>query len=86
MSTENIPDLKEFDKELYVNTLKKNWAKAMILMSLRWAYLKLSWTDLEIKFKTKFALNSVNNPDTISLLNWWLISMGMNNISIKLLD
>jgi len=76
----------EFDKELYINTLKKNWAKAMVLMSLRWAYLKLSWTDLEIKFKTKFALNSVNNPDTISLLNWWLISMWMNNISIKLLD
>jgi len=38
-------------------------------MSVRAATVKLTESDLEIKFKTKFALNSVNNPDTISLLN-----------------
>ena len=83
--TENIPELKEFDSELYINTLKKNWAKAMILMSIRWSYIKISWKHLEIKFKTKFALNSVNNPDTISLLNWALVSMWMSEMNIKLI-
>lgn len=84
--TEILPeDRSDFNIVLYTNTLKKNWAKAAVLMSIRWASLKLSWTNLEIKFKTKFALNSVNNPDTISLLNWWLISMWMININIKLL-
>ena len=81
VSTNNV----DFDTQLYINTLKKNWAKAMVLMSIRWAFLRISWTDLEIKFKTKFALNSVNNPDTIALLNWGLVSMWMSWINIKLL-
>ena len=86
---ENIEDSKEeqpksFDTQLYINTLKKNWAKAAVLMSVRAATVKLTESDLEIKFKTKFALNSVNNPDTISLLNWGLVSMWINNISVKL--
>ena len=74
----------DFNSELYINTLKKNWAKAAVLMSIRWAYLRLSGNILEIKFKTKFALNSVNNPDTIALLNWALVSMWMSDISVKL--
>ena len=65
--------------------MKKNWAKAAVLMSIRWASLNLSWDILEIKFKTKFALNSVNNPDSISMLNWALISMWLNNINAKLI-
>ena len=79
---EDLPQ--SFDTQLYINTLKKNWAKAMVLMSIRWAFLRISWSDLEIKFKTKFALNSVNNPDTIALLNWGLVSMWMSWINIKL--
>ncbi|MDQ7009925.1 MAG: DNA polymerase III subunit gamma/tau [Candidatus Gracilibacteria bacterium] len=76
----------DFDSELYINTLKKNGAKAMVLMSIRGAYLKISGTNLEMKFKTKFALNSVNNPDTIALLNGGLVSMGLNDIDIKLIN
>jgi hypothetical protein len=64
--------------------LKKNWAKAMVIMSIKGASLNLTWDNLEMKFKTKFALNSVNNVDTISLLNWWLVSMWINNINVKL--
>ena len=64
--------------------MKKNWAKAAVLMSVRGAFLRISWSDLEIKFKTKFALNSVNNPDTISLLNWGLVSIWMSWINVKL--
>ena len=75
----------EFNSDLFINTLKKNWAKAAVLMSIRWASLNLSWDILEIKFKTKFALNSVNNPDSISMLNWALISMWLNNINAKLI-
>ena len=79
-----ILNIENFNSELYINTLKKNWAKAAVLMSIRWAYLRLSGNILEIKFKTKFALNSVNNPDTIALLNWALVSMWMSDISVKL--
>ncbi len=74
-----------FNWEKYLNILKKNWAKAMVTMSIKWATMNLNWKTLELKFKTKFALNSVNNPDTISLLNWGLVSMGMNDVTIKLI-
>jgi len=77
--------LSEFNQDLYINTLKKNWAKAMIVMSIKWAFCRISGNNLEIKFKTKFALNTVNNPDTISLLNWALVSMWMSDISVKLI-
>jgi len=77
--------LQEFNNDLFLNTLKKNWAKAMIVMSIKWAFCRISWNNLEIKFKTKFALNTVNNPDTISLLNWALVSMWMSDISVKLI-
>jgi hypothetical protein len=57
----------------------------MIIMSIKWAFCRISWNNLEIKFKTKFALNSVKNTDTMALLNWALISMWINNISVKLI-
>lgn len=84
VSLETSLDKIDFNTELYLNTLKKNWAKAMVIMSIKWASLELSWNVLNIKFKTKFALNSVNNPETITLLNWWLVSMWMSWINIKL--
>jgi len=74
-----------FNWEKYLNILKKNWAKAMVTMSIKWATMTLNWKVLELKFKTKFALNSVNNPDTISLLNWGLVSMWMNDVVVKLI-
>ncbi len=78
-------DSEPFNGETYLNILKKNWAKAMVTMSIKWANMSLIWTTLELKFKTKFALNSVNNPDTIALLNWGLVSMGLNDVVIKLI-
>lgn len=86
-STEDLQEelTQDFETQLYINILKKNWAKAAILMSIRAATVKLNKTELQIKFKTKFALNSVSNPDTIALLNWWLISMWINNINVKLM-
>ena len=75
----------DFNSEKYLNILKKNWAKAMVTLSIKWATISLKDKHLELKFKTKFALNSVNNPDTISLLNWWLVSMWMNDVVVKLI-
>ena len=83
-NTKGSNSISDFNTELYLNTLKKNWAKAMVIMSIKWAYCRVSWNILEIKFKTKFALNTVNNPDTIALLNWGLVSMWMSDISVKL--
>lgn len=87
-STEKKEDIFQNDQDFniteYLNILKKNGAKAMVTMSVKWATASLKWDNLELRFKTKFALNSVNNPDTISLLNWGLISMGLSGVTVKL--
>lgn len=75
----------DFNINTYLSVLKKNWAKAMITLSIKWASVKLNGKNLELKFKTKFALNSVSNPDTMSLLNWGLVSMWLNDVTVKLM-
>lgn len=74
-----------FNAVEYLHTLKKNGAKAMVIMSIKGASIILKDTTLELHFKTKFALNSVNNPDTNALLNGGLVSMGMANVTVKLM-
>jgi len=62
-------DSLSFDKELFIKTLKENWAKSGLTMSIRWSDTTVFWEDLKIKFKTGFALNQVNSPDNLNLLN-----------------
>ncbi len=83
-----LPETKatsDFNTTEYLSHLKKNWAKAMVTLSIKWASISLNDKNLELKFKTKFALNSVNNPDTIALLNKGLIDMGMSDATVKLI-
>jgi len=58
-----------FDKELFIKTLKENWAKSWLTMSIRWSEISAYWDDLNIKFKTWFALKQVNSPDNLNILN-----------------
>lgn len=67
-----------FDVNLYINELKKIWAKWWLTMWIRWASTFLDWNKLEIKFKTKFALKTINNSENFSLLkqafeNIWFV-------------
>lgn len=75
-----------FDKELYISTLKSSWAKWAVTMSIRAADLQLDGSILKIHFKTKFSLNSVNNTDTISLLNQALTWMSLDWYSVQLVS
>lgn len=58
-----------FDLDLFINELKKIWAKSWLTMWIRWSNIKLYWNKLEISFKTKFALNTVNTSENINILN-----------------
>ncbi|MCD5380317.1 DNA polymerase III subunit gamma/tau [Candidatus Gracilibacteria bacterium] len=83
-----LPETKatsDFNTTEYLSHLKKNGAKAMVTLSIKGASISLNDKNLELKFKTKFALNSVNNPDTIALLNKGLIDMGMSDVTVKLI-
>ncbi len=73
-----------FDMSAYIVALKWLGAKAWIILSLKWATYNLTSEALVLSFKTKFALNSINNTDTISLLNQWLEAVGMPDIKIQL--
>ena len=57
-----------FDINLYINELKKLWAKWWLTMWIRGALINLVWNNLEIKFKTKFALNTINTNENLSIL------------------
>lgn len=73
-----------FNKEDFISEIKKHWAKASITMSLRWAdFTEISDT-LQISFKTKFALNSMNNNENIEFLNKALTWIWKENLKIKL--
>lgn len=75
---------KLFNKDNFIEELKKLWAKWGLTMSIRWADTFLNWDILTIKFKTSFALKSVNTTDNLSLLNWALEAMWINaSISFK---
>lgn len=72
-----------FDSNKYIEELKKNWAKWALIFSLKWAIFDLDWNVLSIKFKTKFALKSVDNSDNKKiLLDWleklWILSWEIN--------
>jgi DNA polymerase-3 subunit gamma/tau len=71
------------DKEKLIIWLKEIWAKASITMSLRGADFIIEWDNLIIKFKTQFALNSINNNENISLIHKWLEKLWKWNLKIK---
>lgn len=73
-----------FDKKLFTDTLKSLWAKWWLTMSIRWADCYNDKEKLNIKFKTQFALKSVNNSDNIALMKQALEKMGNWDLEIKL--
>lgn len=76
--------ISSFDKESFISKLKDNGAKWSLTMSIRWADTFLDKDILNISFKTKFALNSVNNSDNIWILNKALSDLWFWDIQLKL--
>jgi len=58
----------DFDLNLYINELKKIWAKWWLTMWIRGSLANLVWSNLELKFKTKFALKTINTSENIQVL------------------
>ncbi len=81
---EKFENISSFNTELFFKTLKEVWAKWAIIMSLKWAEIKQEWKDLKIFFKTKFALNSVNNGESLSIINQAIQNMKLN-LNVKLM-
>jgi len=67
-----------FDKELFIKKLKESWAKSGLTMSIRGADINVNWDNLNIKFKTGFALKQVNSPDNLNIMNQTLEALWLN--------
>ncbi len=59
----------DFDKELFIKKIKENWGKWWLTMWIRGSEINVVWENLNINFKTSFALKQVNSPDNLNLLN-----------------
>ncbi len=73
-----------FNKDTLVAELKKIWAKAATTMSLRWADFLINWNSLTIKFKTNFALKTINNNESITLIQEGLKNIWREDLKIEL--
>lgn len=69
----------------YLVELKNVWAKWALIFSIKWANCKLEWNVLNIKFKTKFALKTVDTSDNITLLLQWLKGLWIESPEINFL-
>ena len=61
-------DSANFDSNVFINTLKENWAKWWLTMALRWSNLSLEWETLTVAVKTKIAKWQMENTENMSLI------------------
>lgn len=74
-----------FDSILFIDNLKKSWAKWAITMALRWAKIDFSNSILNIKVASVITKRSLENTDSISLMHAVLGEMWFNDIKINLI-
>ena len=74
----------DFDKDQFIAEVKKSGGKGATTMSLRGADFSLKDDTLSIHFKTKIALESVNTPENIDMLNRALKEVGKSDLIINL--
>ena len=72
-----------FESKVFIDILKKSWAKGWLTMALRWSGLELIWNTLIIRIKTKIASGQVSSADNITLMIQALTNMGIENPEIK---
>lgn len=73
-----------FDVNLFIDNLKKSWAKWWLTMALRWS--KIDYYDdlLEIKASSSITKKSIDSSDNHSLMHSVLGEMWIENIKIKI--
>jgi len=71
-----------FDKNIFIQDLKENWAKWWLTMALRWTEIYLDWKNLKIQTKTKIAKWQITNKINLEFIkktlekNWfWEINI-----------
>ncbi len=74
-----------FDLDSYITEIKKLWAKWWLTMWIRWASVNLKENNLEIKFKTKFALKTIDNTENLTILKQAFENIGFKDWEIILL-
>jgi len=73
-----------FDKNKFLEELKKAWVKGMIISSLKASEINLVWNTLTIKFKTNFVKNQFNKEENIASVKKILESMGFEECILEL--
>ena len=72
-----------FDKENFIENIKKSWGKPWLTMSIRWAEISLDNENLYIKFKTTFALKEVQKSENTGIITSTLESMWLEQIKVN---
>lgn len=71
-----------FDKNIFIDTVKLLKAPWALTMSLRWSSISFDWKILTIYTKTKIALKQVSSADNVSLMSNWLNQIWYTDIEI----
>ncbi len=79
----NTNDNLNFDSGLFIDKLKKTWAKWAITMALRWATIDFYDNNLSIKCASMITKKSLENTDSISLMHNVLGDMWFNDVKIN---
>ncbi len=77
------PHSEDFDMNIFIDLLKKNWAKWSLTMGIRAWSVWLQWDKVIITFKTGFAKNAADTPENILLLNKSIADMWIENTTVK---
>jgi hypothetical protein len=83
---EFVQDESELKKNL-IQELKKIWGKWVIILGLEWANFKKEWETFIIGFSKKMPYNSINNTESLSLINQALENLWQQwKIELRLLS
>ena len=77
------PHSEDFDINIFIDLLKKNWAKGSLTMGIRAWSVGLQWDKVVITFKTQFAKKAADTPENLLLLNKSIADIWIENTSIK---
>lgn len=67
-----------FNKDTFIQTLKEQWMKGSIIMSLKWATFYQQWNEVSVKLATSFALKTLEIEK-----NMWIFTSGLEALWIK---
>ncbi len=72
-----------FDKKLFIDKLKANWAKWWLTMAIRWSNIICNWADVTILVQNKMTKSQIENSENMILLIKSLSEIWITNPKIK---